>query len=875
MPTCRLRRASLSLLFLLAAPAAMAQFKDVPRIRFKQRCKVKANGDVEMASELVLAVPLYTNIKKRIRNTRVLLRELGVAGHYVEIKDADAQYDDASHSIKAKATLLGYMRNHGKEWSGTIEEADKHEVLDVDPDAITLLGVNPLDSGILVVGTTRIEFPPGTTKIRFDRERGCVLCEMPPPATAPGGRIDPAIETRVRPEIMGCLYKLYGSPRFTQLWVAKTVLRNQGTAPMRKFRVRSRLADYSSWSGWEGSELVYPGQTVVVPFYPILHHKVRELKSATPMALEVEWAYAGPDGTTVRGSDTKRLTVLGLNQVVFSSHAADEATTWFELFNNSPIIGATFVSHTDPIVQRFAGMAAKLAGGAGASISDANAIRFMQAAYDLMVHNQIKYQSPPWLFKKGFRQHVKFSRDVLRNRAGTCIDLAILYASTCQAGGLEPLLVMLPGHCFPVIRLPGGKLQPVEATCVSGTPAGKKVSFQMACQRGVEELGQVYKTGVFYQVDIQKLRSAGIPTPELPELPPRALNDWGIALPVAAPGPPRPEPRMRRVADPTGASSVAVPADWQTKAQGKRLVGTAPGGKAELVVAAEPKTSRDVGHFSQQMVAKWQHSLPQWASEGQSRTTVSGHNAVLIRASSKPTGKPAAGLYLLTVTERHQLLLALTCSAADLRSLLPVFKAIADSWRISPQEPPKPPKPPKPEPPKPEPPRPKPPKPEPPRREPLPPGMKTAKDPAAAYILTLPVKWRVQHQGGTLDAEDPERGISLNCIAVPRQAKSLDQFARFITQALQRQVPDWAKVAQEELRICGHPGTHIRASGRAGDQRTLADYYLALTPTHQAMLTFVYRQADAAKWRPVITRIAASWRIGPEPRRVAPAGPPE
>ena len=98
----------------------------------------------------------------------------------------------------------------------------------------------------------------------------------------------------------------------------------------------------------------------------------------------------------------------------------------------------------------------------------------MRELYEILRANDFTYQHPPALSDKQLSfdiqrvQNVKFPRDVIRDRSGTCIDLAILYASMVNAVGLEPHLALIPGHCFPVVRLPGGQLVAVEATGLAG-----------------------------------------------------------------------------------------------------------------------------------------------------------------------------------------------------------------------------------------------------------------------------------------------------------------------------------------------------------------------------------------------------------------------
>jgi hypothetical protein len=107
----------------------------------------------------------------------------------------------------------------------------------------------------------------------------------------------------------------------------------------------------------------------------------------------------------------------------------------------------------------------------------------------------LRYQTPTDDILDGTHsQTVMYGRDVLNKKAGTCIDLAILYASACRAVGLEPLLVLPPGHCYPVIRLPapltftlttreGQKQVRTQYIGVEATMIGK-APFEAAWQQG-------------------------------------------------------------------------------------------------------------------------------------------------------------------------------------------------------------------------------------------------------------------------------------------------------------------------------------------------------------------------------------------------------
>ncbi|MEA1964394.1 MAG: hypothetical protein U9O41_04605, partial [Candidatus Aerophobetes bacterium] len=147
------------------------------------------------------------------------------------------------------------------------------------------------------------------------------------------------------------------------------------------------------------------------------------------------------------------------------------------------------------------------------------------------------YQTPSgFLVEYAPGQDVKYPRNVLRDKSGTCVDLAILYASVCQAVGLQTILVFVPGHCFPIIVLPGGELLPVECTAISGVAVGKpqtqSLSFDKAVKFGYENL-QKLQMGQYYMVEVRKMQQQGLVSPELPRLEAGILEKWGWHLPQA------------------------------------------------------------------------------------------------------------------------------------------------------------------------------------------------------------------------------------------------------------------------------------------------------------------------------------------------------
>ncbi|MDR1919287.1 MAG: DUF3320 domain-containing protein [Tannerellaceae bacterium] len=71
----------------------------------------------------------------------------------------------------------------------------------------------------------------------------------------------------------------------------------------------------------------------------------------------------------------------------------------------------------------------------------------MAAVYTAMAEQEIVYSKSPASFEnKG--QRIRLADTVLSQKLGTCLDMALLYASCLEAIGLHPLIMLVQGHAF-------------------------------------------------------------------------------------------------------------------------------------------------------------------------------------------------------------------------------------------------------------------------------------------------------------------------------------------------------------------------------------------------------------------------------------------
>jgi len=338
----------------------------------------------------------------------------------------------------------------------------------------------------------------------------------------------------IKEKVISGAYKTYAVKDVpVPMWLAKTVFHNGTDQRISNLKVRYRVTEYSDWCAWKSYIAVDPEQTVVDLYYPILNANCAKLTSRAPAELQMEVEYTDSLGQKHQTAENKPLTMLDRHEFIFSDLTAEERTASFQDVVTYSHLLAAWVSRSDDAVARLASMANKKAGGVGASSNDESCVKVMNALYETMRAIHISYQHPPALVDKNLSYDIKlvqslqYPRDTIQKRSGTCIDLAILYAAMLNSVNIEPFLVVIDGHCFPMARMPSGRLLPVEATGV-GDGYDKSMNFEQAVKSAMETWQKVNQTGRLVPVDIRQCWMSGVANPELESLPADILDRWGI-----------------------------------------------------------------------------------------------------------------------------------------------------------------------------------------------------------------------------------------------------------------------------------------------------------------------------------------------------------
>ena len=357
------------------------------------------------------------------------------------------------------------------------------------------------------------------------------------------GKSEGGLQSRLlaKERVISGVYKVYGTKnRIVPMWLAKTVFTNTSDGRVTKLRVRYRVPGYSEWCSWHTYAAVDPNQTVVDLYYPIFTDACAKLTSRAPTELQVEYEYTDANGSQQQSSETRPLTMLGRHEFIFSDMTAAELTGAFQDECDYAPLGAAWVSQSDDVVARLASIANKKAGGAGASTDFDSCYKVMQELYKIMCTIHVSYQHPAVMADPDMSydmktvQSLQYPRDTIQKRSGTCIDLAILYAAMLNSVGIQPYLVFMDGHCFPMGLAPNNRFIPVETTGVRDG-YGEAVSFDKVVEYGLKTWRKLQSNGRYILVDVSKCWVNGISNPELESLPPDILEKWGIMALVDVP----------------------------------------------------------------------------------------------------------------------------------------------------------------------------------------------------------------------------------------------------------------------------------------------------------------------------------------------------
>jgi hypothetical protein len=248
-------------------------------------------------------------------------------------------------------------------------------------------------------------------------------------------------------ELITIIYPLYGNQLDDFVIVTVT---NRNDVPV-KVVVESEITDYTTKS--IDTEDIQAGETLEVRQNPRLIPEVIDDLNVEKLAqvhIQVAALQEGVEKPIL--DETGETTVFARRDFPWSI----EGFTDDEVFE----LAAAMVMPNDPSVEELIRQAANYTdsgimwAGYGDHVDDDDggvwdrleAIWRAEQDYDLTYINT-------WVsFAPGSVQRIRLPAEVLEQRSGNCIELAILYSSAAEALDLEAALILIPGHAFVGIR---------------------------------------------------------------------------------------------------------------------------------------------------------------------------------------------------------------------------------------------------------------------------------------------------------------------------------------------------------------------------------------------------------------------------------------
>lgn len=332
------------------------------------------------------------------------------------------------------------------------------------------------------------------------------------------------VNTYVKPQIMAAIYKMYANPDFNGgfMWLSRTVFKNDGKVPISGLSVTYKvtvtgLTEYpSDWSTPTTYEMLLPGSTVVDLYYPSFPSKILDLTTTSPSQLSIKWSYKAT-GVSYDSVKTANFDFLARNEIVYTSLAKEEfAGTWDDMWDNAWALAA-WVTPNEPVLRDFVG---HYVSGFTPEQDTIVTQLWMQALLAIDQYG-IKYQftpDSPWDQKNYYQvtQTIKFPKDVIQSKSGTCIELTLLMASIAAAYGLRAYVFLLSGHAIPIIYLPESKnYLPIESTAIGKNPWLANIRTpQDAIKFATTEVQDALKTNQHTVVDVQAMWKAGVIPPQ-------------------------------------------------------------------------------------------------------------------------------------------------------------------------------------------------------------------------------------------------------------------------------------------------------------------------------------------------------------------------
>ncbi|HKR03400.1 MAG TPA: hypothetical protein VJY62_02090 [Bacteroidia bacterium] len=307
---------------------------------------------------------------------------------------------------------------------------------------------------------------------------------------------DLEIKIENTPVIMPACYKVYGNPEAVngRYFLFKMMLTNKGSHPIKNVKPSYEIPKFIEETELDKIAVINPGQSVVIACYPTFKDDIVNKTTSSKEKTKIKIATAGGDKEEEFVFEMK-----GRNEFLYTCVNPDEIRSYRDMFDNDPLV-ACYVTPEDPIIKYYTQqIQEKVLKGETAAVTNdpKEAVRFLLGVYQATYLSGMVYSGTSGVPSKfddvqSLVQSLRLPREVVTGNTGLCIELSILYSSVLMAGGLEPIIFLIPGHAYPGIKFQGQYFA-IEATKIGGAGIGGRGDAEEAFKRGMEELDEFIK----------------------------------------------------------------------------------------------------------------------------------------------------------------------------------------------------------------------------------------------------------------------------------------------------------------------------------------------------------------------------------------------
>jgi len=244
---------------------------------------------------------------------------------------------------------------------------------------------------------------------------------------------------------------------------------------------------------------------------------------------------------SIRVTDVNTGTVYAQTRPVLIHAGSD--FYWGRQFANAQIISRWVTPHDSAVLQLIADARRFIPNGRFAGYNSARTpaqlkaqvTQQARAVFNAMKSTQLSYVSSIFTFgdQTGWAQRIRLPRETLSLKTANCIDVSVAFASAMENLGMDPLIVVVPGHAFTGVRL-GPKSSEVLYVDLTVLPRG---TFAQARARANGYMEQT-PTDRILTVDVSATRKMGIyplPTPPTPFVTPAEKAKISSSSPATPP----------------------------------------------------------------------------------------------------------------------------------------------------------------------------------------------------------------------------------------------------------------------------------------------------------------------------------------------------